>query len=78
MGTYNVNGTMLRWSDQLLLTAENHHFEGSTHLKAKECETGVEHGGESRNRENAKSKEHVEISEFEILYASRDCLLPSK
>ena len=27
--TYTANGTMLRWSDQLLLTAENHHFEGS-------------------------------------------------
>ena len=43
------NDTMLRRSDQLLLTAENHHFEGSKHLKAKECETGVEHSGKSRN-----------------------------
>ena len=34
--TYNANGVMLRRSDQLLLAAENHHFEGSTHLKAKE------------------------------------------
>ena len=36
MGTYNANDTMLQRSDQLLLAPENHHFEGSTHLKAKE------------------------------------------
>ena len=34
--TYNANGNMLRRSDQLLLTAENHHFEGSTHLSEGE------------------------------------------
>ena len=31
--TYNANDTMLRWSDQLLVAAENDHFEGSTRLK---------------------------------------------
>ena len=36
MGPYNANGAMLRWSDQLLLTAENHHFEVSMHLKVNE------------------------------------------
>ena len=36
MGVYNSNGAMLRWSDQLILAAESHHFEGSTHLKSKE------------------------------------------
>ena len=29
MGACNANGTMSRWSNQLLLAAENHHFEGS-------------------------------------------------
>ena len=37
VGAYNANGTMLRRSDQLLLTPENGHFEGiTTHLRAKE------------------------------------------
>ena len=35
VGSTTANGTMLRRSDQLLLATENHHFEGSTHLKAK-------------------------------------------
>ena len=34
--TYYANDTMLRWSVQLRLAVENHHFEGSTHLKSKE------------------------------------------
>ena len=34
VGPCVAKGTMLRWSDQLLLAAENHHFEGSTHLVA--------------------------------------------
>ncbi len=36
MGPCNANGTMLRQCDQLILVAENHHFEGGPHLKAKE------------------------------------------
>ena len=36
MGWYDANDTMLRRSNQLVLVAENDHFEGSTHLKAKE------------------------------------------
>ena len=39
MGACKANGTMLRWSDQLLLAAENHHFEDCTHLKVKEGST---------------------------------------
>ena len=35
MGACNANDTMLPWSDQLLLAAENHHFEGGTHLKGE-------------------------------------------
>ena len=38
LGTYNANDTMLRRSAQLLLAAENYHFEGSMHLKANEGE----------------------------------------
>ena len=34
VGTCIGNDTMLRRSDQLLLTLENDHFEGSMHLKA--------------------------------------------
>ena len=47
MGVYNSNGAMLRWSDQLILAAESHHFEGSTHLKSKEGTNArlVEGGG---------------------------------
>ena len=36
VGTCIANDTMLRRPDQLLLTPENHHFEGSMHLKTKE------------------------------------------
>ena len=36
MRTHYANDTMLRRSDQLLLAAENLHFEGSTHLRSKE------------------------------------------
>ena len=36
VGTCIANDTMLRRSDQLLLTPENDHFEGSMLLKAKE------------------------------------------
>ena len=36
MRGYNANGAMLRWPDQLLLAAENDHFEGSTYLRSKE------------------------------------------
>ena len=36
MGTCDDNDTMLQRSDQLLLTPENDHFEGSMLLKAKE------------------------------------------
>ena len=35
LGTYNANDTILRRSAQLLLTAENHHFEASMHLKSQ-------------------------------------------
>ena len=35
VGTCDANDTMSRWSDQLLLTAENDHIEGSMLLKAK-------------------------------------------
>ena len=38
VGTCVANDTMLWRSAQLLLTAENHHFEGSMHLKAKTAE----------------------------------------
>ena len=34
VGTCIANDTMLRRPDQLLLAAENDHFEGSMHLKA--------------------------------------------
>ena len=37
MRTHYANDTMLRRSDQLLLAPENHPFEGSIHLNAKEC-----------------------------------------
>ena len=37
LGTYNANDTMLRRSAQLLLAAENHHFEG------KALQSGREH-----------------------------------
>ena len=37
MGQCVWKGAMLRWSDQLLLVAENHHFEGSTHLRRYKC-----------------------------------------
>ena len=37
VGSCDANDTMSRWSDQLLLTAENHHFEDSKHLKVEEC-----------------------------------------
>ena len=36
MGTYIANDTMLWRSDQLLLTTENDHFEGSMHMEVKE------------------------------------------
>ena len=36
MGTCNANVTVLWRSLQLILVAENGHFEGSTHLKVKE------------------------------------------
>ena len=36
VGGTNARGTMLWRSDQLLLTPENDHFEGSMHLKANE------------------------------------------
>ena len=39
MGICNAKDTMLKRSDRLLLTPENHHFEGSIHLKKKECTT---------------------------------------
>ena len=35
VGACDANDTMSRWSDQLLLTAENDHIEGSMLLKAK-------------------------------------------
>ena len=36
VGTCDCNDTMSRWSDQLLLAAENGHFEGSMLLKEME------------------------------------------
>ena len=36
VGSTVANGTMLRRSSQLPLMAENDHFEGIIHLKAKE------------------------------------------
>ena len=36
VGTCDDNDTMLRRPDQLLLTAENDHFEGSSHLKVED------------------------------------------
>ena len=36
VGTCVANDTMLRRAAQLLLAAENHHFEDSMHLKVKE------------------------------------------
>ena len=35
--TYYANDITLRRSAELPLTPENHHFEGSMHLNAKEC-----------------------------------------
>ena len=39
VGHDNWKDTMLRRSDQLLLTPEHGHFEGSMHLKAKTVDT---------------------------------------
>jgi len=68
VGTYDANGGMLRRSDQLLLTPENDHFEGSMHLKAKEgTNTRLGDGGGSFFREACYSLRLEKHATFKVI-----------
>ena len=64
LGTCVGNDTMLRQSDQLLLAPENHHFEGSMHLKAErrycvEIWSGVGHFFRFQKRCQSKNRDII-------------------
>ena len=72
--TYYANGSMLRRSAQLLLTPEDHHFEGSMHLRRR---SNVERRdrvmvstmggrGDFRNTICGGNSEFLELEKFKI------------
>ena len=75
--TYYANGSMLRRSAQLLLTPEDHHFEGSMHLRRR---SNVERRdrvmvstmggrGDFRNTICGGNSEFLELEKFKIRFS---------